>query len=48
MLGDTVKLQIKTAEREDSGRYLLEVENQFGVERVYADVRVLGKFLSFT
>lgn len=42
MAEDVTRLHIKGAEREDTGRYQLEVENQFGVERVFADVRVLG------
>lgn len=42
MTEDVARLRIKGAERQDTGRYLLEVANQFGVETVFADVRVLG------
>lgn len=41
--GGEADLSIRETEREDSGIYILEAENEFGVQNVSAKVKVVGK-----
>ena len=41
--GGEADLTIRETEREDSGIYILEAENEFGVQKVSAKVKVVGK-----
>ena len=41
--GGEAELTIRETEREDSGTYILEAENELGMQKVSARVNVVGK-----
>ncbi len=44
---DFCKLKLKKAKREDQGEYVLELQNESGVEKVPITLKVIGKDLVF-